>query len=69
MLDGEQARVDGVILTHWHPDHVCELNRLLVSNYANRKRRYLPDHRVPLYCRHGSVLWLQREYGTCSLNI
>ena len=63
LLDGDQARVDGVILTHWHPDHVYELNRLLVSNHISRRHRGLPAYRVPLYCRKGTAAWLEREHG------
>ncbi len=63
LLNGDQARVDGVVLTHWHPDHVYELNRLLVSNHYNSNRRGTPVGRVPLYCRSGTADWLRREHG------
>lgn len=60
-LRGSAARLDGIALTHWHPDHVAELNRLCVSHYNNRKRRGQKTERVPLYCRSGTVAHLARE--------
>ena len=63
LLDGAQARLDGVILTHWHPDHIYELNRLLQSHHYHRYRRGLPHGRTPVYCRAGTIAWLQREHG------
>jgi ribonuclease BN (tRNA processing enzyme) len=63
LLDGEEARVDGVVLSHWHPDHVYELNRLLVSNDFTSRRRGPPVDPVPLYCRRGTADWLRREHG------
>lgn len=60
-LRGAAARLDGLALTHWHPDHVAELNRLCVAEHHNRRRRGRPTHRVPLYARAGTVAWLARE--------
>lgn len=60
-LARSRARLDGIILTHWHPDHTSELNRLCVSHHFNRLRRGLPAPRVPLYCRDGTAAWLSRE--------
>ncbi len=62
-LRGPAARLDGIALTHWHPDHVAELNRLCVSNHNNRKRRGQETGRVPLYCRSGTAAHLARENG------
>lgn len=62
-LQGPAARLDGIALTHWHPDHVAELNRLCVSHYNNRKRRGWETERVPLYCRSGTAAHLARENG------
>jgi len=60
-LRGPAARLDGIALTHWHPDHVAELNRLCVAEHHNRRRRGRPAGRVPLYARAGTVAWLARE--------
>lgn len=62
-LQGSAARLDGIALTHWHPDHVAELNRLCVSHHNNRKRRGQETRRVPLYCRGGTAAHLARENG------
>ena len=60
-LHGAAARLDGIALTHWHPDHVAELNRLCVADHHNRRRRGRPVDRVPLFARAGTVAWLARE--------
>lgn len=62
-LSTHRARVDGVLLTHWHPDHTIDLNRLCVSHHLTRQRRGLPTSRIPLWCRGGTASWLQREHG------
>ena len=58
-LAGTKARLDWIVLTHWHPDHTLELNRVAVS-YRLRRR---PDFRIPTWCRSGSADWLHREHG------
>ena len=63
LLHGHVARLDQICLTHWHPDHTLELNRLLVSFHHNRRRRGEPPTRTPLWCRSGSAAWLQREHS------
>lgn len=63
LLHGKGARLDAICLTHWHPDHTLGLNRLLVSFHHNRRRRGDPATRTPLWCRGGSVAWLQREHS------
>lgn len=63
LLSGDQARLDAIVLTHWHPDHVAELNRLAVAYTVNRQRRGLSAARIPLYCRSGTAAWLRREQG------
>jgi len=60
-LRGAAARLDDLVLTHWHPDHVAELNRLCVSYYNTRRRRQHDTGRVPLHCRAGTLAWLERE--------
>ncbi|MBE2198131.1 MAG: hypothetical protein IAE79_05935 [Anaerolinea sp.] len=62
-LRGPRARLDALLLTHWHPDHTVDLNRLCVSHHLTRKRRGLPTPRIPLWCRAGTAGWLRREHG------
>lgn len=67
-LQGANARLDGLVLTHWHPDHVAELNRLIVSHGMQRRRRGERVDPTPLYCREGTVAWLRREHGHITEN-
>ena len=62
-LAGTRARLDWLVLTHWHPDHVNDLNRLLVSYHLNRIRRNEEPTPVPLWCRSGTANWLQVEHS------
>ncbi|MCA9998663.1 MAG: MBL fold metallo-hydrolase, partial [Anaerolineales bacterium] len=63
-LAGPQARLDWLCLTHWHPDHTLEMNRLL-SAHRSVKRRETghPSGRIPLWCRRATALWLQKEHS------
>ena len=61
-LRTHRARLDALLLTHWHPDHTVDLNRLCVSYYLSRKRRGLPTPPIPLWCRAGTAAWLQQEH-------
>ncbi|MBE2225176.1 MAG: MBL fold metallo-hydrolase, partial [Anaerolineae bacterium] len=63
-FQNKQARLDWILLTHWHPDHTKELNRLCVSYRLNRKwqGRPMPD-KIPLWCRQGSANWMQIEHA------
>lgn len=59
-----QVRLDWILLTHWHPDHTKELNRLAVSYRLNPKWQGLPIRdKVPLWCRSGSANWMQIEHS------
>ncbi|MCP4427430.1 MAG: MBL fold metallo-hydrolase [Chloroflexi bacterium] len=62
-LVGRRARLDWLVLTHWHPDHVNDLNRLLVSYHLNRIRRDEEPTPVPLWCRRSAAGWLQRDHS------
>ncbi len=62
-LAGEKARLDWLVLTHWHPDHTNDLNRLLVSYHLNRGRWGKEQTAVSAYCRTGTAAWLQAEHS------
>lgn len=62
-LAGRRARLDWLLLTHWHPDHTLEMNHLLVSYQLNMRRRGQAWQPVPLWCRAGSLEWLAKEHS------
>lgn len=57
------ARLDWILLSHWHPDHTKELNRLSVSYRLNRKWHGLEMPDLPIWCRTGSANWLEIEHS------
>ena len=61
-LKHERARLDWLVLSHWHPDHTLEMNRLLVSYGRFRKRGGKPTDLVPMWCRKGTATWLQKAH-------
>jgi len=62
-LAGSKARLDWLLLTHWHPDHVNGLNHLLISHHWNQKLRGEESTAVSTYCRTGTAGWLQAEHS------
>ncbi len=58
-----QTRLDWILLSHWHPDHTKELNRLCVSYRFNRRWHGLDMPKIPLWCRSGSANWMQIEHS------
>ncbi len=60
-LAGVKARLDWLVLTHWHPDHANDMNRLLVSYRLSQQRWGKKETAVSLYCRTGTADWLQAE--------
>ncbi|NHZ72368.1 MAG: MBL fold metallo-hydrolase [Aquificales bacterium] len=62
-FQGTQARLDWILLSHWHPDHTKELNRLCVSHRLNQKWRGLTAPQIPLWCRSGTANWMQIEHS------
>ncbi|MFQ5398638.1 MAG: MBL fold metallo-hydrolase [Anaerolineae bacterium] len=58
-LAGLKARLDWIILSHWHPDHTVGLNQLVASYQLNRRRRGEETPPVPLWCRSGTAAWMQ----------
>jgi ribonuclease BN (tRNA processing enzyme) len=63
LMNTQPPPLDGIVLTHWHPDHLAELFRLLPARALDRKRRGLPAERIPLYARQATIDWLAREQG------
>lgn len=43
-------RVRGVLISHWHPDHVLGLNQLCESLKRSAKRKGLNFTKIPVYC-------------------
>ena len=54
-------RLDWVLLTHWHPDHVADLARISTSLRRSRQRLGLPSQKSSLWMREGSASWLERQ--------
>ena len=53
-LLGDNARLDWLFLSHWHPDHVLDLNRLCETWKRTTKRRGEKWHPIPLWVHKGS---------------
>ncbi|NJM40390.1 MAG: MBL fold metallo-hydrolase [Anaerolineae bacterium] len=61
LLHGDQARLDWIVLTHWHSDHSIELGRIGAGWIRTCARRGQPFARIPVWCREGSAQWLAHE--------
>lgn len=60
-LQGEQARLDWLCLTHWHPDHTKDINRLLASYImAGKVIDGKERDKVKMWCRNGTADWMQK---------
>jgi ribonuclease BN (tRNA processing enzyme) len=59
----DEARVDWMLFTHWHPDHSLELNRLGETMRRTARRRGESFSRIPAWCRAGTGKWLARNYS------
>jgi hypothetical protein len=59
----EDARLDWLLFTHWHPDHSLELNRL--GETTRRAARYRDERfsKIPTWCRKGTARWLKKTYS------
>jgi len=62
-FSAEEARVDWLLFTHWHPDHSLELNRLGETMRRTARRRGGKFSRIPAWCREGTGRWLARNYS------
>jgi len=61
-LSGDKARFDALILSHWHPDHTLDLNRLCESWRRTLRRRNESDAKLRAWCRTGTAAWLWKSY-------
>ncbi|MBN2255683.1 MAG: MBL fold metallo-hydrolase [Deltaproteobacteria bacterium] len=59
----EDARLDWLLFTHWHPDHSLELNRLCETTRRSARYRSEPYVRIPTWCREGTSQWLKKTYS------
>jgi ribonuclease BN (tRNA processing enzyme) len=59
----DEARVDWLLFTHWHPDHSLEVNRLGETMRRTARRRGETFSRIPAWCRSGTGKWLARNYS------
>lgn len=63
-LQGKNAKLDWLCLTHWHPDHVKDINRLLASHVQAAEIIGLePREKVRLWGRSGTVAWMNQLHG------
>ena len=62
-LSGKKARLDWLIISHWHPDHVLDLNRLCETWRRTLKRRGEQWKPIPTWCRTGTAEWLKRSHA------
>lgn len=53
--------LDGVLLTHWHVDHTCELTHLAGTLARSQAREGKTLEPIPVWCRYGSERWLQKN--------
>jgi ribonuclease BN (tRNA processing enzyme) len=59
----QEARLDWLLFTHWHPDHSLDLNRLCESMRRTARRRGGKFSPIPTWCRYGTAKWLQKNYS------
>ncbi len=59
----EEARLDWLLFSHWHPDHSLELNRLCETMRRSMRRKDGQFHRIPSWFRVGTAQWIQKNYS------
>jgi len=59
----DDARLDWLLFTHWHPDHSLELNRLCETLRRLARMREEPATKLPVWCRRGTAGWLQKTHS------
>jgi len=64
LLQGVRARLDWILLTHWHSDHSNEMGRIGAGWMRTCARRGQSFERVRTWCREGSAQWLAHEHGS-----
>ena len=59
----QDARLDWLLFTHWHPDHSLELNRICETIRRASRYRSKPFTKIPTWCRKGTAEWLKKTYS------
>lgn len=62
-FNADDARLDWLLFTHWHPDHSLELNRLGETMRRTARRRGESFRRIPAWCRDGTAKWLAKNHS------
>ncbi|MFH1514388.1 MAG: MBL fold metallo-hydrolase, partial [bacterium] len=62
-LSSNKARLDWLIISHWHPDHTLDVNRLCETWRRTLKRRGKQWKSIPTWCRTGTAEWLKRNHA------
>lgn len=57
-----QAKVDWILLTHWHPDHTVSLNWLSSTLWQSTRRKGQKPKPIPVWCRTGTAGWMARRH-------
>jgi ribonuclease BN (tRNA processing enzyme) len=71
-LSANKARLDWLIFSHWHPDHLLDLNRLCETwkrTLARRGKEWSP---ILTWCRSGTAEWIKKNHSfewNCFLNL
>jgi len=63
LVKPENARLDWLLFTHWHPDHSLELNRLCETLRRTARLRSQPYSPISTWCRNGTAQWLKKTYS------